>query len=263
MPLSPSNFSTSSFFRSSSCGSDASFPLSSSSSLAGLPPPAPHRRYTPVRRGLGEPSLMFQARPLKNLSVVSRSPSPCSSASGRASLPRRVFPQVGASVGAGEVNGKEDSPVVFDANLTFVLGCKGRMRQNVKPVPAHMDTKTASNVLTNKIADFLRKTDHVMDEWKRFGHRDDEYDMRRLREQRAGRSRSATNILIKGFQLFSRSSSCSRSSVARDFSNFSNGDCTEAEADEVLSVRSVRGLKKFGNVFWGKILFLKLTILRK
>ena len=233
MPVTPSSFSTSSFFRSSSCGSDASFPLSTSSSLAGLPPPAPPRRFTPVRRGFADPpSLMFHTRPLRNLTVVSRSPSPSSTGSTRSwSAPRRVFPQVGARARTEELNGREESPVVFDANLTFVLGCKGRMRQNVTAVPAHEDAQTASNALTSKIANFLRKTDHVMDEWRRMGHRDEGlYEARRAAQQRAGRSRSATNILIKGFQLYSRSSSCSRSSVARDFSM---DDCTEGEADEV------------------------------
>ncbi|RZC34926.1 SMC N domain containing protein [Asbolus verrucosus] len=236
MPLTPSNFSASSFFRSPSCGSDGSFPLSGGSSSVGLPPPAPPRRFTPVHRAGSETTtrpLMFHTRPLKNLTVVSRSPSPslCSTASSRsASLPRRVFPQVGVRAGTEELKGREESPVVLDANLTFVLGCKGRMRQRVKSVPAHMEAQTASNVLSSKIANFLKKTDHVMDEWKRLGHRDDglEY-LRRGRDERAGRSRSATNILIKGFQLYSRSSSCSRSSVVRDFSE----DCTEAEADEL------------------------------
>lgn len=226
MPLTPSSFSTSSFFRSSSLGSD-SFPLSSSSSFSALPPPLPGpRRYTPIRRGFTDSQMMFHTRPLRNLTVVSRSPSPVSSSS-RSSVPRRIFPQVGTRSEVEELNGKEDSPVVFDANLTFVLGCKGKLRQNVRPVPAHLEAQTASNVLTNKIEKFLKKTDHVMDEWKRLGKRDDGVYERRLRE---GRSRSATNILIKGFQLYSRSSSCSRSSVARDYSL---EDCTEAEADEV------------------------------
>ncbi|XP_008194565.1 unconventional myosin-XVIIIa isoform X4 [Tribolium castaneum] len=225
MPLTPSNFSASSFFRSSSLGSD-SFPLSSSSSLSGLPtlPPRP-RRTTPIRRGFTDSQMMFETRPLRNLTVVSRSPSPCSTSS-----TRRVFPQVGARSEVEELNGKEVSPVVFDANLSFVLGCKGKLRQKVRPVPAHQEAETASNVLTSKIDRFLRKTDHVMDEWKRLGRRDDDYYGRQLREQRAGRSKSATNILIKGFQLYSRSSSCSRSSVARDYSL---EDCTEAEADEL------------------------------
>lgn len=60
-----------------------------------------------------------------------------------------------------------------------------------------------------------------MDEWKELGHREDDDDantwtgyhnMRRNAEERRvlGRSRSATNIMFKGFQYFSRASSVSR-----------------------------------------------------
>lgn len=128
--------------------------------------------------------------------------------------------------------------MVFDANLTFVLGCKTNMKQNFKPVPAHRDRDTVSNVLSNKIADFLERTDHVMDEWKGMGHREDggrrrtAESVRRNAEDRRnlGRSSSATNILIKGFQYFSRASSCNRSSVTRELSE----DRTEAQTDEVF-----------------------------
>lgn len=60
----------------------------------------------------------------------------------------------------------------------------------------------------------------MMDEWKDLGHRDEGedntwagyYNVRRNAEERRvlGRSRSATNIMIKGFQYFSRASSVSR-----------------------------------------------------
>lgn len=128
---------------------------------------------------------------------------------------------------------------MFDANLTFVLGCKTNLKQNFKAIPAHRDRDTVSNVLSNKIADFLDRTDHVMDEWKSMGHRDENgknsrrsvESVRRNAEDRRniGRSSSATNILIKGFQYFSRASSCNRSSVTREISE----DRTEEQADEV------------------------------
>lgn len=150
-----------------------------------------------------------------------------------------MFPQVAATSDLSDLEDKERAPVVFDANLTFVLGCKSNMRQNFVPVPAHKDRDTASSALSDKIANFLERTDHVMDEWKSLGHRENGKErscaesLRRNAEDRRtiGRSRSATNIMIKGFQYFSRASSCNRSSVTRDFSE----DCTEAEADEVTS----------------------------
>lgn len=138
-----------------------------------------------------------------------------------------------------DLEDKEDAPVVFDANLTFVLGCKTNVKPNFKPVPAHRDRDTASNVLSNKIADFLDRTDHVMDEWKSMGHKEDgtkrtAESVRRHAEDRMniGRCSSATNILIKGFQYFSRASSCNRSSATRELSE----DRTEAQADEVLLI---------------------------
>lgn len=132
---------------------------------------------------------------------------------------------------------------MFDANLTFVLGCKTNMKQNFKPIPAYQNRDTVSNVLTNKIADFLERTDHVMDEWKGMGRHNNRdgvggratsESLRRNAEDRRtiGRSSSATNILIKGFQYFSRASSCNRSSMTRELSE----DRTEAQADEVLKL---------------------------
>ncbi|CAH1113988.1 unnamed protein product [Psylliodes chrysocephalus] len=235
--------------------------INSINSYRGLPPQIPTtKRYTNIRRpysaGFDVPSerkpVMFQTRPLRSLTVVSdspsretsmtRSPSPTPSnysmssfRSNRSSsvyLPRRVYPQTYDPGSQYDLEDKEESPVVFDANLTFVLGCKGKLKQHVRPVPAHQEAQTASNALSNKISDFLSRTDHVMDEWKGLGHKEDEQHSLRMKRSRStkhmGRSRSATNIMIKGFQYFSRASSCSRSSVGRDLE-----DCTDAEIDEV------------------------------
>lgn len=118
--------------------------------------------------------------------------------------------------------------MVFDANLTFVLGCKAKLRQHFTPVPAHQEAQTASNELSNKISNFLARTDHVMDEWKGMGHKeDDSFKIKKPGAKFIGRSRSATNIMIKGFQYFSRANSCSRSSVARESSV--GGDITDCE----------------------------------
>lgn len=218
-----------------------------------LPPLPP--RTTPIRRNYDETapfssenvSGRFQSRPMRNLTVVSRSvtpvhtvnrpPSPVDSVSWRSNksttpAPRRIFPQISTGIDLDDLVGKEEAPVVFDANLTFVLGCKGKMKHNVTPVPAYAEKDTASSCLTDKIQDFLKRTDHVMDEWKVTGRkRDDNNNMSVKERALMGRSKSATNIMIKGFQLFSKANSCSRSSLARDASD----DCTEAEADEVLA----------------------------
>ncbi|KAK5638506.1 hypothetical protein RI129_012801 [Pyrocoelia pectoralis] len=219
-----------------------------------LPPPIPSqqhvRRVTPIRRAQTsflEPRrpVFFESRPLKNLTVVStsstRSPSPTSlrSSVDRSTPIRRIYPQTSASVDLDELHTKEEAPIVFDANLTFALGTKGKLQHRVTPVPAYLDEGTTSNCLSNKISDFLKRTDHVMDEWKRLGHKDafseiyDQHSIRKNAEDRRiiGRSRSATNILIKGFQLYSRSGSA-RSSIARELSE----DRTDAEADELTEL---------------------------
>ncbi|CAH0548527.1 unnamed protein product [Brassicogethes aeneus] len=206
---------------------------------ARLPPFAPNR-VTNVKRnssmaGLdynyNKKPIAFQSRPLRSLSIyndgssedlrsVRRSPNVYSdysygvrSRSVDLSLPpRRVFPQTSIASNLDDLEDKDDSSVVFDANLTFILGCKSKMKHNFKPIPAHQDKDMQSNALSSKISDFLKRTDHVMDEWKSLGKKEYSCSL--------GKSRSATNIMIKGFQYYSRANSvCSGSSlsVARDF----------------------------------------------
>ncbi|XP_018321616.1 unconventional myosin-XVIIIa isoform X5 [Agrilus planipennis] len=207
----------------------------SENSFKNLPP-----RPTLLLNGYGTPSNDNYVS--KKSFAKSPSPSPCSSVvscsrpssmctnSHGSVTPRRVFPQVGVSVDLDDLESHEESPVIFDANLTFVLGCKAKIKQHVTPIPAFMDKGTTSNYLTNKISDFLNRTDHVMEEWKRLGKKepsgDDSVVLKNAKQ--FGRSKSATNILIKGFQLYSRTNSC-RSSLARDVSE----DRTEAEIDEL------------------------------
>lgn len=165
-----------------------------------------------------------------------RSLSVCSSRVSRSCTPRRVFPQFSSndiSKDMSEMNAKEQSPVIFDANLTFVLGCdKQKVRQNFRPTPAHMDESTASSHLSARIEDFLKRTDHVMDEWRNLGHKDD--NEMNVQGSRLGKSKSAANIMIKGFQLYSRSGSVCRSgSFIRDFSE---DRTTISEVDEVIDL---------------------------
>lgn len=254
----------------SSLNSIPSLPMSSRIYSTGLPPVSPKRRYTPVRRassytsGYDVPSerkpVLFHPRPLRSITIysdspsrdgtiersVTRSPSPTSSnysirsnstpRSTRSSSvycpPRRVFPQTYRKDETNDLDSeeKDDSSVVFDANLTFVLGCKSKLKENVTPVPAHQESQTTSNQLANKISNFLARTDHIMDEWKSLGYKEDEIHALRMKKHGGkflGRSRSATNIMIKGFQYFSRASSCSRSSVARESICGDITDCEE------------------------------------
>lgn len=204
-------------------------------------------------------------------SIGKRSPSPaCSSRSSLSSSrrlsstrlqtpPRRIYPQTYiASSQTDELKNLEQSPVIFDANLSFVWGCqKQPVHQTVKPTPSHQNSKTASAQLSEKIQSFLQRTDHIQQEWTAMGHRQSSHQMRaasvantsrchtpssftydnsdtfsliqRQRERNSeerfmplGRSRSAQNILTKAFQLTKTlpPTPTSRSnSIARDLSN--------------------------------------------
>lgn len=178
-------------------------------------------------------------------SYVSRSPSPayshstnrsgsslsnydtwCSSESRSrsANTPRRQFPQTYTdhSIDMHEFYKMDQSPVVYDANLSFMLGMKQPMRQRVHASPAHSEKSTASSFLTDQISNFLKRTDHVMEEWSAMGRKKDDTVsyIERQREQISadrgvGRSRSATNILVRGFQL-TKSQPSQRRSMSRD-----------------------------------------------
>ncbi|XP_050341874.1 myosin-7 isoform X6 [Bactrocera neohumeralis] len=158
--------------------------------------------------------------------------------------PRRVFPQTytrGDPLDVYQMHNLEQSPVVFDANLSFVLGCKKQpVHQTLRPSPSYEDPRTTSAYLSEKIQNFLRRTDHVQEEWTALGRRSrrvgsvgptgsvtgsldsgrttptnsvyDDYDtislIERQRERNSmersssvGRTRSSQNILTKAFQL--------------------------------------------------------------
>lgn len=167
---------------------------------------------------------------------LSRSSSMNSSIYSRTPTPRRLYPQtcdMSERVDLKELRSKEQAPVVFDANMSFVLGCNRQpVRQNFKPVAAHMEEGTSSNYLSSKIDSFLQRTDHVMDEWRRLGHKDDSDMMFDGKKRRVLRSKSATNIMIKGFTLFSRSGSRA-SSICRSSRGISEDRTTVSEMDEV------------------------------
>jgi myosin-18 len=129
----------------------------------------------------------------------------------------------------------EQSPVVYDANLSFVLGMKQPMRQSLRASPAHSEKSTASSYLSEQISNFLKRTDHVMEEWSALGRKKDDTVsyIERQREQRSqdrvvGRSRSATNILVRGFQLIKNQPSLRRS-MSRDINEI---PCDQIEDDD-------------------------------
>lgn len=172
-------------------------------------------------------------------SYVSRSPSPAyshsthrsnsslsnydswqSSDSSRSrSTPHRQFPQTYTDhkLDVHEYYKMEQSPVVYDANLSFVLGVKQPLRQSLRASPAHSEKSTASSYLSDQIDSFLKRTDHVMEEWSAMGRKknDTVSYIERQREERSngsiGRSKSAANILVRGFQLINSQPSLRRS----------------------------------------------------
>lgn len=216
-----------------------------------LPPPPKASRFVqngklkiPYMRSLTSDELNDRRSMSHESSYVSRSPSPAYSQSTQRSgsslsnyetwrssdssrsrtTPRRQFPQTYTdhSLDLHEYYKMEQAPVVYDANLSFILGMKQPMRQSLRVSPAHSEKSTASNYLTDQISNFLKRTDHVMEEWSALGRKKDDTVsyIERQRELRSmdrgvGRSRSATNILVRGFQLTNSQPSLRRS-MTRD-----------------------------------------------
>ncbi|XP_076235916.1 unconventional myosin-XVIIIa isoform X3 [Calliopsis andreniformis] len=174
----------------------------------------------------------------KSLSISPRPRSRMDSPTNFAIPPRRVYPidNVRSMGTMEEASVKEQAPVVFDASLNFVLGCdKQRVRQCFKPTASHLEPTTASSYLSSKISQFLKRTDHIMDEWRSLGHRDDadnDLDLQMNDKPRCvmGRSQSATNIMIRGFQYYSRSNSVARSSCSRRSMSRASDDRTISDS---------------------------------
>ncbi|KPU80656.1 uncharacterized protein Dana_GF18854, isoform G [Drosophila ananassae] len=232
------------------------------------------------------------------LRLVNRSPSPAYSVSSRCSTlssisnsnsrlqtpPRRVFPQTytrGSGLDPYEMHQLESSPVVFDGNLSFVLGCKRQpVHQSLRASPSFEDPRTSSAYLSEKIQNFLKRTDHVQEEWTAMGRRTkrttsmtsgrdsrcttpgstcsgyDDYDtmslIERQRERNSiercgsvGRTRSSQNILTKAFQLAKQlpSQSTSRANSAareRESSVATTTSLTNGNRDDDDDDRTIR-----------------------
>ena len=169
----------------------------------------------------------------RRLSMASRSPSPLSYRSdsdlSSSNYTRRLFPQNSETLGLRGLENKDKSPVVYDAGLSFIMGLKKQqLRHQFRTKPAHHDPATGSAQLSARISDFLQRTDHVMEEWKRLGRKDPD-EMKKMMNG-LGRSHSSTNIIIKGFQLMNRDHS-TRSPTCSRISNLQ--DDIVSEADEV------------------------------
>ncbi|XP_046684012.1 unconventional myosin-XVIIIa isoform X4 [Homalodisca vitripennis] len=148
---------------------------------------------------------------LRRLSMASRSPSCCSTASeaesitesfnsGKIELQRSETynPNVARSRGRGSST--------FINNSSFVMGMRRQPLQRASGVGAgRRELETTSAQLSARISEFLQRTDHVMDEWKRLGHREP-LDVNSLK-----RSSSVSNIMIRGFQYWGRESSTNKS----------------------------------------------------
>lgn len=225
------------------------------------------------RNGFSRESSIISRSPSPSISTSTRSISSFSSNGGqsytsrlnefrRSITPRRVFPQHYFNenhLDIHELHQLEQSPVIFDANLQFVMGCnKQRLHQSFRASPAHSEKETASNYLTDKISDFLNRTDHINEEWRLLGKKtfdDDTISM--IEKQRSvdrkmnivTKSRSAANIIFRGFQLISKQppTTLSRAnSIVRD-----DDECTIVDDSEVGT--NITCLSYLSNVFLIKI----------
>lgn len=169
----------------------------------------------------------------------------------RSLTPRRIFPQTyspDTSLDLSELMSLEQSPTVINGRLSFDLGShKQYIRQDFHADPAHAaDAETASRYLTAKINNFLKRTDHITEEWKDLhgsSKRSDVFDMiedeRLSNGSRMGRSRSVTNILIKGFRMAKDMPPTERShsrsnSVCRTLSNATSQETLIDDFDQVI-----------------------------
>lgn len=136
----------------------------------------------------------------------------------RSITPRRIFPQTydpNRTNYLTKLRSLDASPTIFDGKLSFDLAApKQRIRQEFRSSPAHAaDIETASRYLSDKINDFLKRTDHVSEEWnnrcKSVSRNSCDVvsiieEQRNLDDEatkRLARSKSVTNIMIKGYQM--------------------------------------------------------------
>lgn len=194
------------------------------------PPLSSMKRQINISRSSSPSRALWSYKPSSRcLSFNSRSPSPISSSSSNGISSRRVFPQTSEIVNLNDVKSRDQSSVVYNAGLTFVMGMKRQqLRPQFQPNPAHREPQTGSAHLSAKIIDFLERTDHVAQEWKRLGHKDpDEVK----KSNGLNRSHSSMNIIIKGFQYMGQENSFTSNSC---YSQRRHSQDTISESDEVF-----------------------------
>lgn len=208
------------------------------SRLPPRPPPSPRR--VPIFETF--PHDLRSSRSSSIGSMRSRSSSPYSSrhslsiSSSNNSTPRpsphRSFPQKFDNsdiLDYSKMRSLEQSPVVYDANLSFVMGVNKSLKQSLHASAAHTQKQTASNYLTEKISNFLEKTDHIMEEWKSVGRSKSKSE---LSEREAKKSKSASNIYIRGFQLARHQPSSLRKSRNNSLSRESRDTSLSRDDDD-------------------------------
>ncbi|XP_055324002.1 unconventional myosin-XVIIIa isoform X6 [Sitodiplosis mosellana] len=235
-----------------STSSDLSQPSTLSNAAKVIPKLSLPRSRTPINIDLNNNSFLSLSRNSSLHSIESfnsfRSISPsllqCSnnSLNSRRSLrsltPRRVFPQAytpSKTIDLSELQSLDNATTVFDGKLSFVLGCKNqRVHQQFRSSPAHLsEADTASRYLSEKISDFLKRTDHINEEWRSHCRRsasvtrnscdvfsiiEDQRSVNDEMSKRLTRSKSVTNnIMTKAFQMAQKLPPTERSnSVCRE-----------------------------------------------
>ncbi|XP_076647211.1 unconventional myosin-XVIIIa isoform X3 [Halictus rubicundus] len=182
--------------------------------------------------------LSYRSKSLSTVSGRPRSVGRLDSLARFSTPPRRVYPFENVLPNTTEdASIKEQDPVVFDASLNFVLGCDTqRVRQSFRPTASHLEPATASSYLSAKISQFLKRTDHIMDEWRSLGHKNEADNV--LSSPRSadlprgliGRSQSATNIMIRGFQYYTRPDIIAKRSSSRQSLSRASEDRTISDS---------------------------------
>lgn len=130
----------------------------------------PKRHWEAVHRNVSESQLSLATSPVLTSGYYSEALSQSVSA--------RLPPQVKRCPVAPPVDVRDEG-VVIEAGMSFLLGAKSarrpaasvapkrRVEHHFRPVAAHTLNETHSSALTGAIKEFLARTDHVSNEWKR------------------------------------------------------------------------------------------------
>lgn len=214
-----------------------------------LPPKIPLRNAnSKATHKSCQPSTRAPFRSITPSTSFGRSSSAVNEESGPMVKPRRIFPPT-KTIDLVELELLDHAKTVFDGKLSFDLGCaKQSVRQEFRPSPAHIsETETASRYLSEKIRDFLKRTDHVTEEWlqhckstKKSNHHYDMMNM--IDEQRKSRndpleplarSKSVANIMIKSYKMSKNMPPTERSnSLSRVVMDHRQGD----QDDDTFSI---------------------------